>query len=127
MRKKDDPVQNDVQKAHVFVDNRSSKSCFKRSPCTRRSCRTWWANNKQGTDVKRALSILIGLSQWLSRDVTNHSFIAFILGTDRDVNLKTTVFSDQKMKHLLSSLAPTGRSRDIHSNQNKPGRWLFKK
>ena len=59
MRKKDDPMQNDVQKAHVFVDNCSSKSCFKRSPCTRRSCRTWWANNKQSTDVKRALSILL--------------------------------------------------------------------
>ena len=57
--KKDDPMQNDVQKAHVFVDNCSSKSCFKRSPCTRRSCRTWWANNKQSTDVKRALSILL--------------------------------------------------------------------
>ena len=66
MRKKDDPVQNDVQKAHVFVDNCSSKSCFKGSPRSRRSCWTWWANNKQGTDVKRALSIPIGLSQWLN-------------------------------------------------------------
>ena len=64
VRKKDYLVQKDVQEAHVFVGNSSSKSCFEGSPRSWGSCWTWWANNKQGTDVNNKLSILIGLSHW---------------------------------------------------------------